>query len=142
MPQYWIRALILGMLVCSGCGPFMKDHHGSPVKSPGGRYAVFATVNRTDQNSPDYAYVVMHLTDADGKELHVYRSRAGDANKWALGWMPEEDVVILQSSDVGSMAFRIDHGKLVEVSPISDEMYARAKVLKAEKYGTPKKPME
>ena len=80
--------------------------------------------------------MVIHLNDGSGKELHVYRSRAGDANKWALGWMPEKDVAILQSSDVGAMAFRIDEKRLLEISHISDEMSSRAKVLKAEKYGT------
>jgi len=102
--------------------------------SRSGKYTVFAKVNRTDQNRADYAHVVIHLTDAAGKELHVYRSRAGDANKWALGWMPNEDIVILQSSDVGSMAFRIENDSLVEIAPISDEMSVRAEILKAKKY--------
>ena len=142
MKRYLMRSLILCTQVLSGCGLLMSDHSGTPVQSPSGKYAVFSTVNRTNRSRPDYAYVVIHLTDGSGKELHVYRSRAGDANKWALGWMPEKDVVILQSSDVGAMAFRIDEERLLEISHMSDEMSTRAKVLKAEKYGTPNKPRE
>ena len=134
MIRHLIRPLLLCGLVLSGCGPLMKDHHGAPVISPSGKYTVFAKVNRTDQNRPDYAHVVIHLTDVTGKELQVYCSRAGDANKWALGWMPNEDIVILQSSDVGSMAFRIENDSLVEIVPISDEMSFRAEILKAKKY--------
>lgn len=132
--RYLIRSLLLCGLMLSGCDLFSKDHHGAVVMSPSGKHSVFATVNRTDQNRPDYAYVVIHLADTTSNELHVYRSRAGNANKWALGWMPNEDIVILQSSDVGSMAFQIENDSLVEISPISGEMAIRAEILKAEKY--------
>ena len=117
----------------------MEDYHGPPLASPSGQYAVFATVNRTARSSPDYAYVVIHLLDAEDSELQVYRSRAGDANRWALGWMPGSDVVVLQSSDVASMAFRIAGGALEEITPLDEHMRARAEILKAEKYGTQNK---
>ena len=134
MIRQLMRYLLLCGLVLSGCGPLMEDHHGAAVMSPSGKYTVYAKVNRTAQNRPDYAYVVIHLTDATGKDLHVYRSRAGDANKWVLGWMLDEDIVILQSSDVGSMAFRIENDSLVEIAQISDEVSVRAEILKAKKY--------
>ena len=133
--RHLIAILFLGSVVLSGCDLLMRDHHGDAVKSPSGAYSVFATVNRTDKNLPDYAYVVLHLNDASGHELEVYRSRAGDANKWALGWMEGEDVVILQSYDVGSMAFQIENNVLMEIPTLSDEMIARAVALKVQKYG-------
>jgi hypothetical protein len=117
----------------------MKDYRGASLVSPTGGYAIFATVNRTDRDRPDYAFVVIHLLDPEGKELQVYRSRAGDASKWALGWMPDADVVILQSSDVGSMAFEISEDHLKEISPLNEVMKSRAKILKAEKYATQNK---
>ena len=126
--------LLLGVLILGGC-LLVQDHYGEAVVSPSGNYAVYATVNRTDQSSNDYTHVMIHLTDATGTGLfQVYRSRAGDVMKWALGWMENEDIVILQSSDLGSMAFRIENDRLVEIDPISDEMFDRAETLKAEKY--------
>ena len=131
--RHLIKHLLLWGLVLSGCGP--GDHYGDAVISPSGKYAISARVNRTDKNHPDYTHVVIHLTNAAETELlDVHRSRAGDVMKWAPGWMPNEDIVILQSSDVGSMAFRIENDSLVEITPISDEMSARAEILKAKKY--------
>ncbi|MDK3159577.1 hypothetical protein QPK87_23810 [Kamptonema cortianum] len=114
--------------------PFNEDYREPPVKSPSENYAVFATVNRTDRNKPNYACVMIHLLDADGKELEVLKSKAGDVQKWALGWMTDSDVVVLYSSDVGSMAFEIVEGTLKEISPLSEDMKSRAADLKAEKY--------
>ncbi len=82
---------------------------------------------------------MIHLLDVEGKELQVCRSRAGDANRWALGWMADADVVILQSSDVGPMAFEIAAGGLKELSPVKQDMKSRAEFLNAEKYGNQNK---
>jgi hypothetical protein len=104
--------------------------------SPSGNYYIFATVNRTDKNKSNYADVVLHLLDKSENILETYTSKAGDAQKWALGWMPNEDIVILQSSDVGDMAFKIEENKLVEIEPLDKSMYERAKQLYEIKYGS------
>ncbi len=133
-----IISLILCWLSLSGCDRRMKDYQSPAVKSPSGRYMVFAKVNRTNLNKIDYAYVIIHLTDAMGNEIQNYRTQAVDGRKWALGWMGNEDIVILQSStDVGSMAFRIENETLVKIATMSDEMIARAWALRVQKYGTP-----
>jgi hypothetical protein len=54
--------------------------------------------------------------------------------KWAVGWMPDHDVVILYSSDLGSRAYRIESGRFVEVEAISKEQRDQARKLYEDKY--------
>ncbi len=96
------------------CG--RSDYTDGPYPSPSGTYGVFASVNATDTSRADYAHVVLHLTDTTGQECATLLTRAGDANKWALGWMQSGDTIVLQSSDVGDMAFVPSPTAITEVA--------------------------
>ena len=77
--------------------------------------------------------VSVHLADAEGVEIYAVQSSASDAIKWALGWMSDQDIVVLQSSDIGTTAYdvidnrlepRVDAFKNVEIQARADELYA------------------
>lgn len=101
-----------------------------PIQSPSGEYSVFATIE-------EVSLIKLHLTNKEGVELHTVNSGASDAMKWALGWMPGENIVVLQSSDVGTRAYDIVDNRLVARSDAFENkrIQARAKILKAQKYG-------
>ena len=61
--------------------------------------------------------------------MQSYVSKAGDSQKWPLGWVLYQDIVILHSSDVGNIAFRIENGKLIKVKTMSKAMNERVKTL-------------
>ena len=60
---------------------------------------------------------------------------ASDAMKWAVGWTPTEDVVVLYSSDIGTIAYDIENGQLVKIQRIDPEIRNHAERLYENKYG-------
>jgi hypothetical protein len=101
-----------------------------PITSPSGEYRIFATIE-------EVSLIKLHLTNKEGVELHAVNSGASDAMKWALGWMPGENVVVLQSSDIGTRAYDIVDNRLVAKPGAFENkrIQARAKILKSQKYG-------
>ena len=75
--------LIIISLILTSC--YFLDYKSEIIKSPSGSFEIYTTVNRTNKNQDDYAYVVVHLFDNIGK-LKTFNTKAGDANKWAIGW--------------------------------------------------------
>src|SRR5690606_22361907 len=117
------------------------DYVTAPIVSPSGRYEVLATVELTDPNAPDHFAVVLHLRDAAGNALDSHVTRASHVMKWAVGWMPTEDIVIHQSSDIGNRAFAVREDRLVPLPrngvDWTDAMDERAAELYELEYGGP-----
>ena len=86
-----------------GCGS--QDY--PQADSPSGLYSV-------STSKSEKGLVSIHLADAQGVEVHEIESSASDYIRWSIGWMPGEDVVVLQSSDIGLRAYSIIDNKLVE----------------------------
>ncbi|MEO6453025.1 MAG: hypothetical protein ABIN97_03080 [Ginsengibacter sp.] len=91
------------------------------------------TVNRTNNKKTDFADVIIHLYNSKGQLLSDFNTNAGDANKWAVGWDKTKDTLILFSSDIGNVAYKIENGKLKSID-LTDELNSRANKLKEEKY--------
>ena len=77
---------------------------------------------------------MIHLTDKNNNEIEPMHTGASEVMKWAIGWMPEEDVVALYSSDIGSYAYIIENQKLIKLKYITNEMCLRAIDLYDKKY--------
>ena len=116
--------LVLAALF-NGCAPTDP----TSIQSPSGKYRVFATIE-------EVSLIHIHLTNSEGVELDAVYSGASDAMKWALGWMTDEDVVVLQSSDVGTRAYDIlDNHLVARPEAFKDEaIRSRADELRSEKY--------
>ncbi len=121
-----IICLLSCLLACA-------DYSGDLILAPTGKWAVQATVNRTDNNQADYAYVMAHLYDQNQQKVTTWNTRVGDAQKWSLGWTKYGDTIILQSSDIGTKAWQIVNNKVLELS-INKELDTRAEQLKHKKY--------
>ena len=125
-------ASVAAALVLASCAQ-ERDDLGITVRSPSGEYGVFATVNDPDSNPDGHTHVIIHLVDDEGKELSSIDTRASDFSKWALGWMHDRDIVVLESSDIGPSTFRIEGAELVNEG-FSDAILPRACELYREKY--------
>jgi hypothetical protein len=121
--------LLLSLVGCRLIG----DYKSNKIISPTKKYYLIATVNRIDNDKKDYASVVIQLYGFNGKLMSDFDTRAGDANKWAVGWDKSSDTIILFSSDINNEAFKIENG---EIKPIErfDEINKRADELYKEKY--------
>lgn len=123
-----LAAIVL--LGASGC----STSDQTPVVSPSGSYSVSASVDTKNRQSRNYAIVMLHLVGESGEEFLPVRTGAGDAQKWALGWMPTQDVVVLYSSDIGTLAYEIEDTGLVRIDKLSDDIRRRADELYSTKY--------
>jgi hypothetical protein len=120
------------LLSLAGCR-LISDYRSDKIISPTKRYYLPATVNRTDHTKKDYASVIIQLYGFNGKLISGFDTRAGDANKWAVGWDRSRDTIILFSSDMDNEAFKIENGEMKPIE-LSDEINKRAEELKKEKY--------
>ena len=102
--------------------------------SPSGDFTVFPSVDARNKNSRNYGIVMLHLAKTSGEAFPPVRTGAGDVQKWAVGWMPEEDIVVLYSSDIGTLAYKVEDAGLVRIAELSDEIHSRANELYATKY--------
>jgi hypothetical protein len=99
-----LAVLILIGLFAASC---VRDIKSDVTKSPSGKYLLNATVNRTNAEANDYAEVLIHIYTPGKIELMQIHSKAGDVNKWALGWTTSGDTIVLQSSDIGNKAWTL-----------------------------------
>jgi hypothetical protein len=110
----------------------MLDEETKLMPSPTGKYAIKATVNRTDNSKPDAGKVIIHVY-ADNRKLFDFNSTASDIQKWALGWTVQGDTILLQTSDIGDRAWTIIENGVSEIT-MTDALNSRCDDLKREKY--------
>ena len=105
------------------------------IESPSKNYFINATVNKNKDDKTKYLCLVLHLYDDSKKEIDKYQTGASDRMKWALGWFKEDDIIVLYSSDIGIVAWKITNNKLLIIDEISGEIIKRGIELKEIKYG-------
>ncbi len=77
--------------------------------SPSGTYFISAIVYE--------GIVFVRLSSKERKQLHQIRSGTSVYQKWAIGWMPDRDTVVLYSSDIGTLAYDVIGDELIRVQP-------------------------
>ena len=126
------RLVIIGMFFLIGCSPMMKpvEH----VASPSGEFIVAAIPYEGKTDPRKNGCLRLILESRSGITLSAVQTGVSDGQKWAIGWMEEGDVVVLQSSDIGTQAFGVISNSLSQVTS-TPEIEARAIQLKKAKYG-------
>jgi hypothetical protein len=127
------RKLTLILLTLTFTSCFFSDYKSELIKSPTGNFEIKATVNRTDKNAENYAYVIINLFDKENNKLTELNTGAGDANKWTIGWTEIGDTIVLQSSDIGNKAWILNEDKPNQII-MTGELNKRAEFLYSEKY--------
>lgn len=108
-------------------------HQNQKIWSKSKCYYFQTSVNRTNASKDDYADVVLHVFDSAGSLIDIYNTRAGDFNKWAVGWDLQGDTIVLYSADIGTQAWQIINDSLSSVQ-ITDALESRAEQIKTAKY--------
>ena len=124
-----MRVLLCCALVLSGC--LQEVPHR--LASPSGAFIATAEVAGKEAGSRQNC-VRLKVTDSKTKQVITYQTDASDVQKWALAWSPSGSLV-LYSSDVGTSAYDITTGQIVERDPTSDEKEV-ARQAYEKKYGT------
>lgn len=107
---------------------------GEKITSSTKQYHLTTFVNDFDRSQPGYGDVVIHLHDSSGYTIDTINTGAGDFSKWAVGWHSQGDTVLLYSSDIGTLAWKIEEQKLIPTKPHA-EILRQARALKEKKYG-------
>ncbi len=93
--------------------------------SPSENYSFYTSIEN---------FIIIHLVNQNKDEISVIDTRASDVMKWAIGWMPKKDTIVLYSSDIGSYAYIIENQKLIKLEHLTKEMCLRANNLYEKKY--------
>lgn len=122
----------IGILLLTACGPLMKPT--VRVESPDGDYVVAAIPNDNKSDPTKYRCIRLILEHRNGNVLSALQTSVSDGQKWAVGWMETENIIVLQSSDIGTQAYSIESNELnpIEITPAIE---IRAAELKKAKYG-------
>ena len=129
MKKIIILSIILSTLI--GC-----EHRKYPIEiitSPSGKYQIKTTINTDESDRTKYLCVKLHLLDTQSKELSQLQSSASHTMKWVIGWMEKNDIIVLDSSDIGTYAYEIENNTLKKIG-ITEVIIKRGEQLKKLKY--------
>lgn len=113
--------LFLALFLIFSCSDYVE----SEKKSVDGKYSVIAKVNRTDKNAKFYAEPIFEIYNSKKQLIAKIESGAGDFSKWEVGWSDMDNYLLLNSSDIGIKAWKVDDNKVTEIEP-SSELYSQA----------------
>lgn len=106
----------------------------SAISSPSGKFQIKTSINQDKSDPTRYLCVKIYLLDTKGNELAQLQTGASDRMKWATGWMKEQDIIVLDSSDIGTHAWEIKANNDIKEIKIDNEIIGRGDELKASKY--------
>jgi hypothetical protein len=87
------------------------------IKSSSQKYSIKIQVNDNKTDRTKYKCLAVTLYDSSLHRIDTFQTGASDYSKWALKWMPDKDTLVLNSSDIGIYAYRVNsNGKLEEVA--------------------------
>ena len=130
-----IYTIISFLLILTSCGSNRIINNNEMIKSSSKKYFMKASFNTNKDDKTKYLCLVIHLYNYDKQEIDKYQTGASDRMKWALGWLKEDDIIVMYSSDIGILAWKIENNKLLFIDMINDKIKKRGIELKAKKYG-------
>lgn len=118
----FVLFIILLILLCN-CRGRMKETKS--IHSPSGKYSIIASVNDPPTSDENFAIVLITLYSKEGIKLSELNTHASDFSKWAVGWDTFNDTLILNSRDIGVLAWHIKQNAFEEVF-VSEAIQNRA----------------
>ena len=102
--------LVFSLFVFCSC---IRPEKGAFV-SPSKRYRLQFDINESHKDPLKYKCVVLRLYNSSGKLLDTFQTGVSDYSKWAIGWHPLNDTIIVNSKDIGCYAYKISNSKALE----------------------------
>ncbi|MFM9984180.1 MAG: hypothetical protein ACKVOK_03060 [Flavobacteriales bacterium] len=108
-----ITPFLFLVVILYNCQGRVKE--SSPIQSPSGKYSIIACVNQPSTSEENFAIVLIKLYSREGIKLSELNTQASDFSKWAVGWDTFNDTLILNSRDIGVLAWKIEQNEFKEV---------------------------
>jgi len=103
-----------------GCGSeTIENDLGMRLASPSKKYVLGASV-LSKQNEP--GQIALRLQNSAGDLLDVFRTNVPPKGRWALGWAPNEDVLVLQY-DLGTTVYIVSKTEKIQTMECPQEKY-------------------
>lgn len=110
-----IRILMLCLLLV-GC-----SRPATPIVSPSGAFTARTEISGDEAGPTRRLCVRLRIMDVHAKREITFQTGASDVQKWAAAWSPA-NTLVLYSSDVGTSAYDIRDGQIMERAPDADEL--------------------
>jgi hypothetical protein len=101
--------LLFAILLLPACSRLAR----SALLSPSGAYSVTTELSGDEAGPTRRLCVRLRFTSAAAKREITFQTSASDVQKWAIAWSPG-DSLVLYSSDIGSYAYEIENGIVLE----------------------------
>jgi len=122
--------LMLALFALASC---RSVEHGDLV-SPSGRYQLSFDINDNRNDGTKYKCVILKVYNTHGLLLSTFQTGASDYSKWAVGWHPINDTVILNSSDIGTYTYMITNAGVLKEIKITPDLSKLADSIFNQKY--------
>ncbi|MFO0914577.1 MAG: hypothetical protein U0795_16585 [Pirellulales bacterium] len=127
--------VVLAISLAFGCsGSTHSDL--APISSSSGTRTLNLSINDSHDAPKGYLCLRYSVKDGAGTVIATVQTHASTVQKWAIGWY-DDSTIVLDSSDIGICAWRIDEGGTIAElpSPLPEDLLAFGRKIKASKYG-------
>ncbi len=103
--------------------------YNETLVSPSGLYELKIEVNDNKGDKITYGCIKFSLKDTKSNPLTTLQTEASTFSKWAVVWNPTSDIIILNSHDIGTYAYKISESmtiERIEVTPHIDSVAVAA----------------
>jgi hypothetical protein len=104
-----------------------------PLASPSGTFVVTTEIPGDEAGPTRRHCIRLKIKDVRTAREMTFQTEASNGQKWAIAWSPSEALVVY-SSDIGTRAYDIKGGRIIERSPDNAERDL-ARTAYREKYG-------
>lgn len=105
------------------------DYKSSEIISPDGNYSLIIKVNRTNKSKEFYAEPIFEIYNSEKKLIDKIESEAGDFSQWKAGWSKTNNILLMNSSDIGIKAWEISENGAIE-KELNEDLINQANQLK------------
>ena len=106
------------------------------ISSPSGLYKLKIDLNKGKADKAKYDCVLLTLYDKDFKEITKLQTRASNNIKWAVGWYPNKDTIIVNSKDIGIYAYHLMDTKHLDTITVTNDTNSIAETILQKKYAS------
>lgn len=105
-----------------------------PLPSPSGLFKLKIDLNKDRKDKTKYDCLRFTLYDKNDKKITTLQTDASDYMKWAVGWCPHKDTILLNSRDIGTYAYHLTSDQWLDTIRLTPDLDSIADTIFFRKY--------
>lgn len=106
------------------------------ISSPSGLYKLKIELNQDKTDKTKYHCVLLTLYDKDFNEITRLQTGVSNTMKWAVGWYPNKDTVIVNSKDIGTKAYHLTDTRRLDTITVTEDINSISENMLQKKYAS------